>query len=238
LHYDLCGLLVSGATKVLIFLEWDGVLTDVIAGYHRAHQSAAAKVGWSALDAVRFRAALRKQGMEAQVLPGAPPLKVKQYREAFTAALESNEVVSATTPLESVPIALRAMTRHAALVWVSLGTNAPARQEVIQRSTIAALFKSGTAIDPDPRKRPAQLRTIAGGEKRVVVAAASEPLIRAAGSAEMIAAGLTTGPTSSARLQQAGADVVYGKLDELAATLNRGAPDLVQAGLLPLPLGH
>ena len=223
---------------MLILIEWDGVLTDVMAGYHRAHQAAAAKVGWSALDAIRFRAALRKQGMDAHVLPGAPPLKVKQYREAFVAALESDEVLRTTTLLDTAPLALRAMSRHSALAWVTLGGNMSARQDVVQRSPVAALFKPGTAMDNDPRRRPAQLRVLAGGEKRVIVAAASEPLIRAAGSAEIIAVGFSTGATSTARLQQAGADVVYGSLDELAVTLSRGAPDLVQAGLLPLPLGH
>lgn len=218
-------------------MEWDGVLADVMAGYHRAHQKSAANVGWSALDSARFRAALRKQGLEAHVLPGAPPLKVKQYAADFTAALASDDLLLATPLHESVPVALRAIARHADLLWLSLGANLTARKQVLQKAGIDGLFKQSITLDPDPRRRPAQLRTLAGSEKRVIVAASSEPLLRASGSAEIIAVGFSTGASSSARLQQAGADIVYGDLEDLAETLTRGAPDLVQAGLLPLPLG-
>lgn len=222
---------------MFILIEWDGVLADVMAGYHRAHQQCAAKVGWSALDSARFRAAMRKQGPDAQVLPGAPLPKVKSYRELFIAALESDEVLRATPLHESANLHLKAVARHATLICLTLGTNLAARQEVLQKGGIAALCAQSAALDPDPRRRPGHLRTLAGNEKRVLVAAASEPLLRAAGSADMIAVGFSTGAASSARLQQAGADIVYGGLDELAGTLTRGAPDLVRAGLLPLPLG-
>jgi len=219
-------------------LEWDGVLADVMAGYHRAHVQCAAKAGWSALDAARFRAAMRKQGLEAHVLPGAPPLKVKQYAADFTLALASDDLLLATPLHESVPVALRAIARHADLLWLSLGANLASRKHVLQKAGIDGLFKQSVAIDPDPRRRPAQLRTLAGSEKRVIAAASTEPLLRAAGSAEIIAVGFSTGASSSARLQQAGADIVYGDLQDLAETLPRGAPDLVRAGLLPLPLGQ
>lgn len=223
---------------MLILVEWDGVLADMIPAYHRAHRESAAKVGWSALDAVRFRAAMRKQGMDAHVLPSAPPLKVKQYREVFAAALESDDLLHSAALFEGALTALRGIGRHASLIWITLGTNITARQKVLTSTAAIGLFKHQAALDPDPRRRPAQLRTLIGGEKRAVVAAASEPLIRAAGAAEMIAVGFSTGAASSARLQQAGADIVYGGLDELVSSLDRGAPDLVRAGLLPLPLSH
>ncbi len=222
---------------MLILLEWDGVLAEVMAGYHRAHQQCAAKVGWSALDSARFRAAMRKQGPDAQVLPGAPLPKVKTYRELFVAALESDDVLRATPLHESAAVHLRAIARHATLICTTLGTNLAARQEVLQKGGIAGLCKQSVTLDPDPRRRPGQLRTLFGSEKRTLVAATSEPLLRAAGSADIIAVGFSSGAASSARLQQAGADIVYGGLDELAETLTCGAPDLVRAGLLPLPLG-
>lgn len=222
---------------MVILVEWDGVLTDALPPYHLAHRHAAAKVGWSSLDTVRFKATLKKQGVDAPVLPSAPPAKVAAYRDAFAMALESKNNLNLAALWPETPSVLRGLARHAVLIWVTLGGNTAARRELLHRAGVERFFREGASLDPDPRRRPGQLRTLAGGEKRVLLAAASEALIRAGGSAEMITAGFSCGLVSAARLQHAGADVVYDQSAELLRTLDHGAPDLVRAGMLPLPLG-
>ena len=92
-------------------------------------------------------------------------------------------------------------------------------------------------LDPDPRKRPGELRTLASGDKRSLVAAASDTVIRSAGEAGILAVGIRRGSCSADRLYRAGADIVYKDLEELRIAILEGSEDLIRAGLLPPGLG-
>ena len=92
------------------------------------------------------------------------------------------------------------------------------------------------ALDADPRRRPGALKVLAEGDRRAIVIASGEGVLRAAGGAELFAVGMDTGLVSKKRLFQAGAAVVYSGFGDLIDSLKVGCPDLVQAGLLPLPM--
>jgi phosphoglycolate phosphatase-like HAD superfamily hydrolase len=98
------------------------------------------------------------------------------------------------------------------------------------------LFKQFERLDPDPRRRPAELKILAKASPRTIVVSASDALVRSAGSAELITVGISSGNCTGPRLHQAGASVVYKELAELVESLQTGARDLVQAGLLPRSL--
>ena len=68
------------------------------------------------------------------------------------------------------------------------------------------------------------------------MAAANDALIRAAGEADLFALGMTCGASGARRLFQAGAALVYRDLDQLVESLQTGAADMIEAGLLPAPL--
>lgn len=123
--------------------------------------------------------------------------------------------------------------RSAAFFSAGVGFARPAG--VFLRATLPpAPSLEGMESGADPRRRPAELRVLAAGERRVVVAAASDALIRAAREAGFFALGISNGPCSTARLQQAGADVVYKSLEELADSIETGGADLIRAGLPPI----
>ena len=62
-------------------------------------------------------------------------------------------------------------------------------------------------------------------------------LIRSADSAELFTVGVACGNCTAARLHRAGARVVYKETDELVFSLRSGARDLIDADMLPLPMG-
>jgi phosphoglycolate phosphatase-like HAD superfamily hydrolase len=108
-----------------------------------------------------------------------------------------------------------------------------ARQKFLVRHGLARFFKQFEKLDPDPRRRPAELKLLAKARPRTVVVGTSDVLVRSAGSAELVTVGISTGSCTGLRRHQAGASIVYKELAELGQSLQTGARDLVQAGLLP-----
>ena len=58
-------------------IEFDGIVIDVIPVHYQAHRQTAEAVGWSWLDMETFRRLTRTKGEEANLLPGAKPIKIK-----------------------------------------------------------------------------------------------------------------------------------------------------------------
>ncbi len=220
-----------------IIVELDGVIFDALAAQYRAHQAGTKAVGWSCLDENRFRRAIRKQGLLTDLLPGASAMKAKQYASFIQQALETDQALSALAPVSGIVEHIKRILRHATLIGVSVGANIAARRESLKRCQLSDHFQVVEQLSVEPKRRPVELKMLAGDERRCVVLAASDMLMRSAGSAELIAVGLSTGICSSKRLFQGGADLVYTSLEEFAESLEGGAPDLVRAGLMPLSLG-
>ncbi len=221
-------------------IEFDGALADVAPAWYAAHEEAAAKVGWSRLDQPTFWRLTRTKGREAPILPGAKPIKAKEYYTCFDRLAESDDTLARVAVAPETDETLRKLTRHGELVAVTLGSNLAARRAALGRDAAARFVSELHTLSGDPRRRPGELAALAGGAGsagRVLVVASSDALIRAAGQAELVTAGVASGPCSIPRLKQAGADVVYRELAELADSFACGAQDLQRAGLLPSPPG-
>ena len=157
---------------------------------------------------------------------------VKALRER----LEDDDLVSQYSPHNGIETVLAKLAREGSCSLVTLGVNLGARRRVLDHVHLSPFFTQIQKLDPDPRRRPAELKILATDDPRTVVIASTDSLIRAAGSAELFTAGIASGPCAAPRLHRAGADVVYARIDELAASLASGAPDLIRAGLLPPPV--
>lgn len=210
---------------------------DLEAAWYRAHREVAQAVGWSRLDQARFWRLIRKEGRSANVLPACKPLKLADYQTRFAERVESDEIITLLEPYEGVTDSLAALTRYGTLHFVTGGKNASARRKALESTGLAGTSNEIVALDPNVRRRPGELKTLAAGDPRTLVVSAADDLIRAAGEAELFTVGIACGACVAARLHQGGADVVYGSLDQLVDSLAQGGQDLIRAGLLPAPLG-
>jgi phosphoglycolate phosphatase-like HAD superfamily hydrolase len=219
--------------RVRFIIELDGPVFDVAPVYYDAHQAVATEVGWSRLERATFWRLWRSKGKEADFLPGAKPVKIAEYQRRFEQLLETDDYSRKYLPQEGIADGLTKLSRHGPCHAVTLGPNVGGRKAVLDRAGLGGKFAGVELLSADPRRRPAELKSLAESDPRALVVACGDALIRAASGAELLTVGLTCGPCAAARLHQAGAGVVYAQLNELLDSLCRGAPDLVRAGLLP-----
>ncbi len=214
-------------------IEFDGVVVDLAAAYHRAHERVAAELGWCRLDRAAFWRLTRTKGAEADLLPGAPSSKVNAYHVRFGQLIETDEVLGRLEPHAGMDDVLDTLARFGRCSLTMIGSNLAARRAVLERTGLAGYFTRAEALSSDPRRRVGELSVLAAGDERTIVAAATDSIVRSAGAAELIAVGIASGSCTPARLHRAGADVVYHELRELSASVRAGGRDLIRAGLLP-----
>lgn len=227
-------------------VQLDGVVFDTAEAFYEAHRRAAGEVGWSTLDQRTFWRMTRKQGGEANFLRGAKPPKQAAYTARFVEALETDEVITRLHPHDGIRALLADLAARGSVVGVTLASNLERRLAILDESKLAGAFTDqprragGSArvhtLDPDPRRRPEQIRVLADGDARAIVVAASEVIVRSASAAEMFTVGIASGDCSDERLHQAGATIVYRTLAGLVESLQSGGQDLIRVGLLPPPL--
>ena len=222
---------------MILIIEIDGPVLDIAPVWHRVHCDAAAHVGWSALDQATFWRLTRKQGREADLLRGAKPAKLKEYYARFDERLETEEIVSGHEPNEKIDGVLASLSTKGSICLVTLGSNIQARRTILERGNLLRFANQVEMLGTDPRKRPGELRVLSAGDKRTLVAASSDFVIRAAGEAGIVTVGIPRGACSVDRLHRAGADVVYQDLDALRDAIAEGSDDLTRAGLLPPAMG-
>ena len=219
-----------------IILEFDGVLADQQEAWYAAHVATTHAIGWSKLDSATFWRLIRTKGRQADLLPAARPGKVAEYWTKFDEVVESDEWIAKLSIEDDAATTLAALLRHGEMRLVTLGTNLAARQKLLAQDNLVRFCKQFEKLDADPRRRPAELKVLAKASPRTILVAATDALARSAGAAEVVCIGISSGSCTGPRLHQSGANVVYKELSELTASLDAGARDLIQAGLLPRSL--
>jgi phosphoglycolate phosphatase-like HAD superfamily hydrolase len=223
--------------KMMIIIELEGPIIDLGPVHYQAYLEVATELGWSRMDQPTYWRLMRTRGREAAVLPGAPPVKLKAFWTRFDQLVEQSDVIGRYQLLPGIEGACKALTRHGRCCLVTLGSNIEARRQLVKQLHLADAPVQLERLDADPRRRPGELRVAGGSERRVIVAAGSDALVRAANQAELTTVGLSSGSCTATRLHRAGVDIVYGGLEDLVDSLQAGAKDLIQAGLLPPSLG-
>lgn len=224
---------VDRELRLKLIVEFDGPIADVLPVYYLVYKRAAGAVGWAAVDEPTFRRALRRQGRQAAILPGARPAKVAELWKSFDRWIEGEEAIEAASVQQDAASALPALVKEAPVTVVTLGSNLIARRRMLERAELTRFVSRMEALSDDPRQRVAELRALAQNDPRTVVVASTDVLVRAAAEAECLTIGLACGTCLENRLHQAGVSLVMSGLTELADSLRRGAPELVSAGMLP-----
>lgn len=226
---------IAGAGMKFI-IELDGVVFDTDRAHYDLYCAVVDEIGWSRLDGATYRRLTRTKGLDANLLPAAKPAKIKEFHRLFAERLEADLVIAAFCLHEDCRDTLERLAKAGACLAVSLGQNTTARQNRLSSTGLSNFFLQLVALEGDPRRRPAQLRALGGAEKRTVAVASTDAVVRVAREAELFTVGVASGICSVARLHQAGADIVYREIAELADSISEGGRDLVAAGLLPAPL--
>lgn len=216
-----------------LILEFDGAVFDLEPLYYNLHCAIAAELGWSQLDRGTYWRITRKTGRNANVLPGARPVKLEAYHRRFSERLETDDSLLTYEAHADIKRTVILLQRYGACHLITVGSNSTARTRVLGRYDFSGLFPEVLSLNTDPRRRPGELRVLAAGDPRTLVASSSGAITRAAGAADLLAVGIACGACSESRLYQAGAAIVYRSLQDLAQSLNSGAEDLIRAGLLP-----
>jgi len=214
-------------------IEFDGVLTDVRSSYYEAHRRVAESLGWSRLDESTFWRTLRSKGRDGVYLRGARMGLADKHYPAFEQECEREEILAACEPMEGTVECLKHLSRHGTLMAVTMGPNVGARRALAERGGLIRHLEVLEGLDSNPRRRPGELTALSEGDRRAIIVASTDSLIRAAAQTELLKIGISTGVCSIRRLHQAGADLVYSELTALAESLDSGATDLIEAGLLP-----
>ncbi|MBI1825226.1 MAG: hypothetical protein HY287_04800 [Planctomycetes bacterium] len=218
-------------------IEFDGPIANVAEAYYAAYVEAATQVGWSKLDQPTFWRLIRTKGPEGDLLPRASDFKLKDYRQRFNELLEKPSLLQRYSLAADSFTSLSKLIRHGPLGAITLGVNATERGNLLKGWKLASMLPEIQSLAADPRQRPNELKAWAKGDRRTIIVASSDAIIRAADSAELFTVGLSCGPCGAERLHRAGPRIVMKNLDELATSLCTGAADLIRAGLLPMTPG-
>lgn len=218
-------------------IECDGVVLDIADAWYAAHCETAKAVGWSWLDRGRFWRLIRKEGRNANVLPMSKPVKLAEYQAKFAERIESDQTIGEFTAQDEAREVAAALSQYGEIRFITTSANVDARSRALERLGVNTSGEVVAPMNADVRRRPGEFKLLASGDKRTLVVASSDDLVRSAGEAELVTVGVSCGACNAPRLHQGGADVVYAGLDELVESLSTGAHDLIRAGLLPAPLG-
>jgi phosphoglycolate phosphatase-like HAD superfamily hydrolase len=219
---------------VRFIIDLDGPVLGVEPQYFRAYCDTAAALGHQPTPPRKTFWRVIREGLQFdRLISGAKPDEIRQFRAAFQEALESDEALGECVAQPETAAALERLKRAGSLVLVTLGTNRGARQRLLDSLDLAVHFMTMRCLSAEPAVRVAQLRELAEGDRRVVVACASEPLARAAHDAGMLPVAIASGAAVDGRLTRAGAQLVYPHLEALADEVESGGERLVHAGLLP-----
>ncbi|MCK4660229.1 MAG: HAD family hydrolase [Phycisphaerae bacterium] len=227
-------LVVWGVLAVRIIIEMDGPIIDVEPIYWAAYSRVVGELGLARKEQAVFWRALRRGSGVGDMLAGAKPRHIQQFREALPQALEHDECLAAGRAWQDVAKELNALhVGQHVLGLVTLGSNARARQKLLDEHDLSVHFTRMVRLADDPFRRLAQLEELAEDHRRVLVAAGSETLVKLANEAGLLVVGISNGPCVARRLTQAGASLTFGDFVALAEEIETGASNLISAGLLP-----
>ncbi len=212
-------------------IECDGVLLDSQPAFWEGYCSICAEMGLpkSAPDA--YWRAVRRGDPDGELIQGAKPFKLRDYRQRFDEWIETDQAIAA---MESHKCAAEAMSRlkdFGECVLVNLGTNREARQAKLDQEGLSIHFSRMKALSPDRGYRVDQLRALCENDPQTVVVAASEALVLIADEAGLFCVGLSCGGCTKARLRRIGARILFADLEALVACVVSGGDELREAGL-------
>ncbi len=216
-----------------ILIEMDGPLVNVEPRYYAVHRQVMESLGLPKLDRAMFWRLVRRVAPTSELVLGGREKHFQAYKQAMIERLEADEVLELDEAQPEADGAMRALRSLGEPVLVTMRLNRPGGQAVLNRLGLSEFFLRLCGLSQSQQRRTDQLTELAGENRRVVVVAASEPVILAAREADLPVVGISNGPRTPQQLRRAGTDVVFTDLDAFAVALAGGSDEIRRAGVLP-----
>ena len=218
-----------------IIVELDGPVLDVEPVYWGAYSETVRAIGLARTGRSSFWRLVRTAAPGGQAILGAKPRHIATYQSRLDELLESDDCLDRCCPQPAVQEALARLTKRARCALVTAGRNRAARQRRLDTESLSIHFMEMQGLSADKSRRPEQLRKLIEESPRALLAASTVGVVRAGAEAGMFPVGISNGDCTARRLTQAGAQIIFGDLGELADELDAGSPQLIRHGLLPEP---
>ncbi|MFQ5490089.1 MAG: HAD family hydrolase [Phycisphaerae bacterium] len=213
-------------------IECDGPVLDVQPAHWAAYSTVCRELGLARIEPVDFWRAVRRGDPDGQLVRGAKPLKIREFRRRYDQCLETDEVIAHMQPHDGSGDALRKLAALAQCNLISPAANRQARQQRLDQHDLSIHFTRMKSLSTDRGYRIDQLRTLSEGDHQSLCVVSSASMILACEEADLFTVGVTTGPCSPARLTRTGARCTFASLADLADDLRARSPALSAAGFV------
>ncbi len=221
-----------------LIIECDGPILDVQPIYWSAYSTAVGEIGLARTDPADFWRLVRTGAAGGQAIRGAKPRQFQEYEIRFSALIDSDECCAKCSAREGVAKTLTRLTKHGACALITASANRESRQQALDSDRLSVHFTQMCKLFSQESRRAEQIRELVGDDPRVVVAASTVAVVRAGCAADFLVVGVSNGSCTGRRLTQAGAQLTFDDLEELADELDGGSQRLRDCGLLPPSLEH
>jgi phosphoglycolate phosphatase-like HAD superfamily hydrolase len=217
---------------VKVLVEYDGILCDLRKAWYQAYTDAVRAIGLARCDEETFWRLVRSGSDDGQLVRGARPKQLENFRIAFNASLESDATLHLLQLEADVAPIFASMGATYTLVFVTCGANVAARTPVITALNLPADALHGLPAGPTSVRADA-VSTLARADAPglpAVVLCSTDTLARAADEAGLTPIGIASGPVAARRLEGSGTRVVYPRLESFEEARRGGDAHLARLG--------
>jgi len=215
---------------LVILIELDGVLLDVRPRYQRLYKEIVGELGLAAISPDDYWRMVRMGEPVARILKTAKPRQVAAYERAWAERIEQDGLIEHDEPFENTIGNLRALRNIGARHLITMRANKEAANAAMSRDDLYSYFDRMRALSPVLGARVDQMNELLGEDRKRVVIAASDVVLRSARQADAFTVGIASGTCSPQLLRQGGADFLASSFDEFVDNLAPVSEELRRAG--------
>lgn len=216
-----------------LIIELDGVVFDTRRTAYAAYALVAGEMKAAKRNEVDFWRLTRTGANAGEFLPGTRPPQWLDYDRRYAEAIETDEHLELLDAQPTAADVLERLRRKATLIGVTLGANRAMRQRRIDALGLDMGFTELHGLPAERDRRRQRLDALASEDRRTIICIGTEAMARTAAAGNAFVVGVSSGPCAATRLRRAGVATIFDDLGGLADEIGRGAPMLIQDGLLP-----
>ncbi len=212
-----------------IIIEIDGILTNLRPAFWQAYQEAMKHIGLACADEGSFWRTIRRGDPIATVLQGSKLHHVTAFESAFGTAQASAAFAEKLELHEDAREFFTKLKQLGTCHYVTLSAHAKVLSEML--TTVALPGCDTTVTTLNDGQFSAELKSLAGGERPVILLSAGERLLQAADAIGIIPIGIASGACIAKRMPRFGAITTYRDVSAFCDARAEGDPVLVRAGI-------
>lgn len=215
---------------MVILIELDGVLLDVRPRHYRLYKEIVGELGLPSIASDDYWRMVRLGEPVARILKTAKPRHVAAFEQAWSDRIEGDALLEGDEPFENTTANLRALSTQGVRHLITMRLNKDGANAALGRYDLYPYFDQMKALSPIRGTRIDQMNELFGENRKRIVVAASDVVLRCARETDAFTVGVASGTCAPRLLRQAGADFVAATFDEFVDNLAPVSPELRQAG--------